>query len=202
MNDSETMIWITVPSELGDIALVASTEGLAYVLLPRRGSLATEVRRLSAPLEPRRGQSPVLALFANDLRLYLSGGRAGFSGPLDLSRATDYEKKVYKVARSISYGETRTYGWIAERAGGSPRSAGNALGRNPLPIVIPCHRVVAASGLGGYTGGIKFKRSLLTLEGAWPLNQVELPLTSRARRRPAPAAAGKQTTLGNGEGWG
>lgn len=201
MNDSETMTWTTVPSELGDIALVASIKALASILLPRRGSLAAEVRRLSAPLEPRRGQNPILALFANDLRLYLAGGRPGFSGPLDLSRATEYERKVYKVARTIAYGETRTYGWIAEKAGGSPRSAGNALGRNPLPIVIPCHRVIAASGLGGYTGGVRFKRALLSLEGAWPLNQVELPLTSGGRRRPTPAAAGKQTTLGGGEGW-
>jgi methylated-DNA-[protein]-cysteine S-methyltransferase len=200
MTDSE-ITWMTVPSEIGDLGLVASSEGLAHVVLPRRGSLAAEVRRQFAPLEARRGTGPILALFANDFRLYLSGGRPGFSGPLDLHRATEYERKVYKVARTIPHGETRTYGWVAERAGGSPRSVGNALGRNPLAIVVPCHRVLAANGLGGFSGGLKLKRQLLQLEGAWPLNQVELPFDpGRPARRRSPAGS-KQALLGDGDEW-
>jgi methylated-DNA-[protein]-cysteine S-methyltransferase len=170
--------WMPLPSEFGDLAIAASAEGLAYVALPRQRSLAAEIRRHFAPIEPKRGSNPILALFANDFRLYLSGGRPGFSGPLDLSRATDYEREVYKVACTIPHGETRTYGWVAERAGGSARSAGNALGRNPIPIVVPCHRVLASGGLGGFSGGLDVKRQLLKLEGASPLNQVELPLAS------------------------
>ncbi len=179
----DTLSWLAVPSELGDLGLIATTEALVGLLLPSRVALATAIRRRWPGVELRRGTNPVLAVFAHELRLYLAGGRPGFSGPWALLRATEYEQAVYAATRAIPYGETRTYGWVAERAGGSPQAVGNALGRNPIPIVIPCHRVVAANGLGGFTGGLPLKRRLLALEGASPMNQVELPLAP-----PAPAA--------------
>jgi methylated-DNA-[protein]-cysteine S-methyltransferase len=173
---ASTPIWTTVPSEWGEMALIGTDSGLTHLLLPRRGSLAAAVRRAVMPLEPERGLTPILAHFMHELRLYLAGALAEFSGPVDLRGTTSYDRAVYAAARAIPYGETRTYGWIAEHAGGSPRAAGNALGRNPVAIVIPCHRIVAATSLGGFGGGLPLKRRLLALEGASPLNQMELRL--------------------------
>jgi methylated-DNA-[protein]-cysteine S-methyltransferase len=178
-----SLTWLVVPSDLGEIALVAAAEALVGIRLPTRTPLATAIRRDWPGLEARRGTSSILTFFAHELRLYLAGGQPGFSGPLALPRATEYERAVYAATRTIPHGETRTYGWVAARAGGSPQSAGNALGRNPLPIIIPCHRVVAANGLGGFTGGLDLKRKLLELEGASPLNQVELPFAAPSARR-------------------
>lgn len=81
---------------------------------------------------------------------------------------TDYQKRVWAALCEIPLGETRTYKQIAEQVGGSPRSVGQSVGRNPLPILIPCHRVVAAHGLGGYSGdgGLDDKIWLLEFEGA------------------------------------
>lgn len=179
----DSLTWLAVPSELGDIGLVATAEALVGIHLPARAPLATVIRRDWPGVEARRGTNPILTFFAHELRLYLAGGQPGFSGPLALPRATEYDRAVYAATRAIPHGETRTYGWVAARAGGSPQAAGSALGRNPLPIIIPCHRVVAATSLGGFTGGLALKRKLLALEGASPLNQVELPLA-------APPAAG------------
>ncbi len=174
----DSLVWLAVPSELGDIGLVASAEALVGLLLPSRKAAATAVRQRFAPAEPRRGTNPVLALVAHDLKLYLAGGHPGFSAPLAFPYATEYERAVYDTIRMIPFGETRPYGWVADHAGGSPQSAGNALGKNPLPIIVPCHRVVAAHGLGGFTGGLPLKRKLLELERASPMNQFEIPLAT------------------------
>jgi methylated-DNA-[protein]-cysteine S-methyltransferase len=183
-----TFVWTTVPSELGEIGLVATDAGLSQLLLPRRGSMAAAVRRAIEPHEPIRGLNSALAHFAHELKLYMTGVLIEFTGPIDLRGTTPYERQVYAATRAIPHGETRSYGWIAEMAGGSLRAAGNALGRNPIAIVIPCHRVVASAGLGGFTGGLPLKRRLLALEGARPLNQMELRLPTesgpRGRARP------------------
>ena len=80
---------------------------------------------------------------------------------------TEYHRTVWQALRAIPLGETRTYKQIAQQVGGSPRSVGQAVGRNPVPILIPCHRVVAAHGLGGYSGdgGLDDKAWLLEFEG-------------------------------------
>jgi methylated-DNA-[protein]-cysteine S-methyltransferase len=91
-----------------------------------------------------------------------------FSLTLDLGDATKFKRQVWEATRSIPYGETRSYGWIAERIGkpGAVRAVGQALSRNPLPIIIPCHRVVASTGgLCGFGGGLEMKARLLRLEG-------------------------------------
>lgn len=96
---------------------------------------------------------------------YFDGGRRAFEVPLQLV-GTPYQRRVWACLSSIPYGDTVSYSRIAELAGGSPRSAGQAIGCNHLPILIPCHRVVAARDLGGYTGGqgVDTKRFLLRLE--------------------------------------
>lgn len=98
---------------------------------------------------------------------YFKGERVDFNFPLDLRTGTAFQKKVWEEVRSIPWGQTRTYGEIAARVGkpGAARAVGQALARNPLPIIIPCHRVIGASGnLTGFGGGIELKKKLLALE--------------------------------------
>ena len=101
------------------------------------------------------------------LKSYFAGQRVEFPDELDLSSATAFQRQVWRLTRLIPYGETRSYGWLAERLGkrGAGRAVGQALARNPLPVIIPCHRVVAGDGaLSGYSGGVGIKRALLRLE--------------------------------------
>ncbi len=84
---------------------------------------------------------------------------------VELEGATEFQRRVLGVVAGIPYGETRSYSWVAERVGSSPRAVGQALARNPCPLLIPCHRVVEKDGgLGGYSGGADLKRKLLELE--------------------------------------
>ncbi len=98
---------------------------------------------------------------------YLDGSRRSFDLQLQLT-GTTYQKRVWNILSSIPYGQTVTYGAVAKVAGGSPRSAGQAIRCNPIPILIPCHRVVATQGFGGYTGGegVDTKQFLLRLEAS------------------------------------
>ncbi len=112
-------------------------------------------------------ETPLLVEARRQLHEYFDGKRTGF----DLTLAptgTPYQYRVWQALREIPAGSTRTYADIARAAGGSPRSVGGANGCNPIPIVIPCHRVVATTGPGGYSGGegLPTKRFLLALEGA------------------------------------
>ncbi len=137
---------------LGRVFVEVSSDGVREVHLGARGPVS----------EPR---SPI----ARDLRRYFSGERVDFRRyALDLSGSTAFERRVYKAARNIPAGQVRTYGDIARAIGqpGAARAVGNALGKNPVGIVIPCHRVVAADGIGGFTGGVEWKRKLLRLEGS------------------------------------
>ncbi len=107
-----------------------------------------------------------------ELMEYLAGRRAFFSVPVDLSGAGAFQRDVLGAARAIPFGETRAYAWIARRIG-SPRAVravGTALGRNPVPLIVPCHRVLRSGGdLGGYGLGTDLKRLLLDLERSTPL---------------------------------
>ena len=104
---------------------------------------------------------------AADLRRYFAGERVDFSRyAVDWSQYTPFERAVLEATRDIPYGETRTYGEIADAIGkpGSARAVGQALGKNRTCIVVPCHRVVAVNGLGGFTGGLRWKQDLLAME--------------------------------------
>jgi methylated-DNA-[protein]-cysteine S-methyltransferase len=101
------------------------------------------------------------------LERYSAGDEAEFDLPL-APAGTAFERRVWSALRAIPYGRTRTYGEISRVAGGSPRSVGRAVGKNPIPIIIPCHRVLAAGGIGGFSapGGLATKRALLAIEAA------------------------------------
>ncbi len=110
------------------------------------------------------GDGAGLKTAEREIREYFAGKRKKFTLPVE-PEGTEYQKRVWKAVMAIPYGETRTYRWVADVAGGSPRSAGNALGANPIPIIIPCHRVLRKDGsIGGYSSGTEIKRYLLKLE--------------------------------------
>jgi methylated-DNA-[protein]-cysteine S-methyltransferase len=104
--------------------------------------------------------------FVEDMNSYLRGEKIGFDMyQVDLSNLTHFQRKVLLDARRIPYGEVVTYGELAWRLNTSPRAVGGALSKNPVPIVIPCHRVVGAKGLGGFSCGVPIKKLLLEIEG-------------------------------------
>ena len=104
----------------------------------------------------------------SQLLAYIQGTRRDFSLPVDLSAGTSFQRKVWKAITRIPYGRVRSYQWVASRVGGKhyARAVGMALGANPVPIVVPCHRIIAHDGsLGGFACGLPIKRRLLRLEG-------------------------------------
>jgi len=118
---------------------------------------------------PAGNGSPLLAEAARQLSAYFDGGLHRFDLPL-APAGSPFEARVWVAMQAIPYGETRCYGDLAQAVGSAPRAVGRACGRNPIPIVIPCHRVLARGGLGGYSGegGLATKQHLLALEGALP----------------------------------
>lgn len=116
---------------------------------------------------PRTGDNPTLNQAAQALRDYFHSGADDFKSlPLD-PRGTDFQRRVWTEMQKIKPGHVKTYGEIAAALNSSPRAVGNACAANPIPILIPCHRVVAQNALGGYTGdgGLDTKTQLLRLEG-------------------------------------
>ena len=109
---------------------------------------------------------PVLKDTATQLEEYFAGERTGFTVPMELD-GTPFQKDVWAELTRIPYGETISYGELARRVGRpkGPRAVGQANGKNPIPIIVPCHRVLASTGIGGYGGGLTVKRALLALEG-------------------------------------
>ena len=118
---------------------------------------------------------PLLAEVANQLRAYFAGSLKRFDLPLDL-RGTDFQRRVWRYLETIPYGETRSYRQVADSIGASNavRAVGAANGANPIPIVVPCHRVIGSGGsLVGYGGGLELKKQLLALEGTRSLELYE-----------------------------
>lgn len=105
---------------------------------------------------------------AKEVCLYLEGKLKEFQSRLDLSSGTPFQISVWRELLKIPYGRVKTYGEIAENIGNSraARAVGSAVGANPIPIIVPCHRVVATNGFGGYSCGIEIKKKLLHIEGA------------------------------------
>jgi methylated-DNA-[protein]-cysteine S-methyltransferase len=156
-------------SPLGTIVLGATAEGLVRVGLPAEGEDAV-LEELARRISPRLLRAPraTLTETRHELDEYFDGRRRGFDVPLDWQLTHGFRRDVLRATAEIKYGRTATYRDFATRAG-SPRAvraAGTALATNPLPIVVPCHRVLRTGGaLGAYRGGPAAKAQLLTLEG-------------------------------------
>src|SRR3954467_1034738 len=155
-------------SPLGPLLLATTPRGLACVSYSEFRSEDETLASLASRLSPRVIEAPArLDDARRQLDDYFSGRLTEFSLPIDWSLVGDFGRRVLGRTAEIPYGAVSTYGGVAH-AIGSPRgarAAGNALGSNPMPIVVPCHRVVASGGkMGGYTGGVERKEVLLTLE--------------------------------------
>ena len=144
---------IALDTPLGRLSLVEEAGALA----------AIEWRGQDAPDAP----TPLLLEAKRQLEAYFAGRLKSFDLPLR-PEGSAFERRVWQAMSEIPYGETRRYGDLAAALGATPRAVGQACGRNPLPVIVPCHRVLAAAGLGGYSGsgGAETKRLLLVLEGA------------------------------------
>jgi methylated-DNA-[protein]-cysteine S-methyltransferase len=146
------MATLSIPSPVGQLTIEEVDERIVAI---RWGE------------SPGGNGSPLLAEAARQLAAYFDGKRQEFDLPL-APAGTAFEGRVWTAMQAIPYGETRTYGDLAHTTDSGPRAVGRACGRNPIPIVIPCHRVLSRGGLGGYSGdgGLATKERLLALEGA------------------------------------
>jgi methylated-DNA-[protein]-cysteine S-methyltransferase len=157
-----------VDSPFGELLVAVTRQGLVRVEYPNHDFDET-LEELAAKVSPRVLESPRSTDgVRRELEEYFSGDRRSFTVQVDLSLVHGFTRKVLEQTGRIPFGAVSTYREVATRAG-SPRAvraAGNALGSNPIPIVVPCHRVVrTGGGLGGYTGGLDRKIKLLQLEG-------------------------------------
>jgi methylated-DNA-[protein]-cysteine S-methyltransferase len=159
--------YTTVDSPFGPLLLAASTRGLLRLAYPDEPVEAL-VAELAEEVSPRILEAPSrLDPLRRQLEEYFAGSRRSFEFPIDWRLVHGFGRDVLRVTAHIPYGKVSTYGDVAVQTGRpkASRAVGNALGANPMPIVIPCHRVVrTGGGLGGYTGGIHRKERLLQLE--------------------------------------
>jgi len=160
--------YITFSTDMGWVGILASAKGLVGTTLPRRS--AHEACQLLGNSVNHATWSPhPFKDLMERLGTYFSGHRTTFPDKLDLSRATHFQREVWEITRLIPYGETRSYAWVAGqiKRPKAMRVVGQALSKNPLLIIVPCHRVVASDGkLGGFSGGVEIKRHLLSLESS------------------------------------
>jgi len=163
-------------SPVGPLVIAVTDRGL--VQLSYRDHYANALPDLARLLSPRILRRPARTDgVRRELDEYFSGQRRGFQVPLDLVLLRGFRRQVLEATAAIPFGQFLTYKEVATRAGNdrASRAAGNALGSNPIPIVIPCHRVLrAGGGLGGYTGGLDKKLTLLRLEGVQPRRAARL----------------------------
>jgi methylated-DNA-[protein]-cysteine S-methyltransferase len=156
-------------SPFGRLMVAVTPRGLVRLDYPDR-DFEVSLQELAAEISPRVLEAPkAIDQVRRELDQYFAGTRREFSVPVDMSPLLRFRRRVLEQTARIPYGSVSTYSEVAKRAG-SPRgmrAAGNALGSNPIPIVVPCHRVLrSGGGLGGYTGGLDRKVTLLRLEGA------------------------------------
>ncbi len=169
LQHTNTLLWDSVPSPMGECVLLASDAGLFWVGTPG-ASLDNGLRwakRHGRSEQATHAAHPLLQQAKDELHHYFAGERVTFSTPLDL-QGTPFQVSVWRELCNIPYGETRSYGELALKIGrpNAPRAVGAANGANPIAIIVPCHRVIGSNGtLTGYGGGLPTKSWLLKLEG-------------------------------------
>jgi methylated-DNA-[protein]-cysteine S-methyltransferase len=160
--------YTTADSPFGPLLLAQTQRGLVRVGLPNQGADELLVD-LAERVSPRVLEAPAqLDEARRELDLYFEGKLDRFDLPLDWRLSSGFRQRVLRAINRIPYGQTRSYTEMARRAGNerAVRAAGTACGSNPIPLVVPCHRVLRTGGaLGGYGGGLPMKRALLELEG-------------------------------------
>ncbi|MDN3259050.1 methylated-DNA--[protein]-cysteine S-methyltransferase [Streptomyces sp. CSDS2] len=175
-HDEQRVVWAVVGTDIGPLMLAATRSGLVNVVFHASEAVRDQaLQRLAARLGGRLVEdpdSPFLAEAIRQLRAYFAGERHSFDLPLDWSLSSGFNRQVLReLASGVPYGSVVGYGDLAGRVGqpGGAQAVGMAMGSNPLPVVVPCHRVVESDGgIGGFGGGLETKRKLLALEGVLP----------------------------------
>ena len=173
------LAWATLSSPVGPLAVGCSPAGVARLDFRAPGAAGGRPTGQASTAQATAAPPGLLSAARDQLAEYFAGQRRVFDLPLDWSSCSRAQHQVLSVLYdSVGYGETVTYGELAQRAVAGPdgislpaRAIGRIMGSNPLPLIVPCHRVVAGNGLGGYSGGtgIEIKRWLLIFEGALPV---------------------------------
>ncbi|WP_217245187.1 methylated-DNA--[protein]-cysteine S-methyltransferase [Streptomyces sp. AC602_WCS936] len=172
----QRIVWTVVDTGIGPLLLAATRDGLVNVVFHATGAVrGRALERLAARLgkEPVDAPgSPLLTEAIRQVEAYFAGRRHDFDLPLDWSLISGFNREVLReLASGVPYGSVVGYGDLAVRVGqsGAAQAVGTAMGANPLPVVVPCHRVVGSDGgIGGFGGGVDTKRQLLALEGVLP----------------------------------
>jgi methylated-DNA-[protein]-cysteine S-methyltransferase len=167
-NGAVSFCYTIIDTALGYVGLVRFKAGLCRIVIrPSRKEVVEIVTRdYPAAVE----SADAFGDLPQRIVRYLDGEPVTFNDKLDWSGVSSFRRDVWQATHTIPYGETRSYGWVAEKVGRSKaaRAVGQALAANPIPIVVPCHRVIGSGGnLTGFTGGLEMKRRLLKMEGRW-----------------------------------
>jgi methylated-DNA-[protein]-cysteine S-methyltransferase len=169
--------YTTIDSPVGPVLVAATARGIVRISFSDSYDPEGVLHELSAAISPRVLEAPTyFEGVRQELDEYFEGRRTQFDLPLDWTLTGGFTRRVLKETARISYGNVSTYREVAAAAGSprAARAAGNALGSNPIPIIVPCHRVLhSGGGLGGYGGGLDAKRLLLRLEGALPADGLD-----------------------------
>ena len=185
-SDAMDVAYAVVDSPLGKLLAAATKRGLIRLSYGAE-DVDAGLQALAGKVSPRIVEAPAkLDDVRRQLDEYFDGARRSFELGIDWSFASGFVQKILRATARIPFGHVSYYGTMAARAGSprAARAAGNALGSNPMPIVVPCHRVLHAGGtIGGYTGGLERKVFLLTLEGV--LDEEHATATGPKRRPPA-----------------
>ncbi len=163
------LYYATFKSPVGEILATRTEKGLNFITFPKsRWQKFLTALHKDKNVELKKDEKKFASLKKN-LNAYFSGKKVNFRESLDLSGGTAFQRKVWKVLQTIPFGQTKSYGQIARQVGGKnkSRAVGGACGANPVPIVIPCHRVIRSDKtLGGFGGDVEMKLKLLRVEGA------------------------------------
>ena len=166
MEDKVALSYSIFNTSFGLCGIVLSENGVVKFILPgmKRDELIFAIRYQPSAISRRNFRD-----IEDSVKRYFDGERIDFNFPLDLSYSTTFQKKVFKITKTIPYGEVKTYNWVAKKIGlpDASRAIGGALSRNPIPLLIPCHRVVREDGkMGGFTapGGVDLKMKMIELE--------------------------------------
>jgi len=172
MKFNASMVQTRCPSPWGDLTLAASRSGLAGAWFDKQRhlppALAAQLAGENATW-PEQATHPILQEAVKQLTAYFDGQQNSFDLPLDLSAGSAFQQAVWQALLAIPRGSSISYGALSHRIGrpSAVRAVGGAIGRNPLSIIVPCHRVIGSTGaLTGYAGGLDRKTALLQLEGA------------------------------------
>jgi methylated-DNA-[protein]-cysteine S-methyltransferase len=156
----------------GYVCVAASQKGIVSITFPQKTAMAAmeKTQSVLSGMDVNFSSGfPLCVKCLDEIQDYFNSKLINFNIPLDLGRGSDFDREVWKAILKIPYGKTKSYGWAAEKTGRpkGARAVGGALGRNPVPIIVPCHRIIKSDGsIGGFGAGIKWKNLLLDLENS------------------------------------